>query len=169
MIKSRLHMRAFIVSTIMILIMSMSMSVTAFAEESGTETNLLSSGVIVYDAEGNVVYQPNFTIGEGVVVPAGGTMACTKDCWYDGGKMTFYASISDGTDVEYLGVSIWSPKFYATDLGSFSQVNGQSWYGKLGVYMDNVYLIDPGKYYKYALTNTFGHSIRVDSFTAIDD
>lgn len=138
---------------------------TAFASEADTnlETNLLEQGVIIVDAQGNILPQPKFNIGSAITIPAGATALCNTDCWYNGGKMTFNVAISAG-DVEYLEVGLWSPKSYATDFGAFTATSG-SWYGKLSTYMDKEYLIDPGKYYKYSLTNTLGAALKVTSFT----
>ncbi|MBE6033389.1 MAG: hypothetical protein E7222_01690 [Clostridiales bacterium] len=147
---------------------------TAFAGEIPKQpiekgaVDLLENGVTIIDADGNIVSQYRYTIGNEITIPAGTTAYANKDCYYNGGRIEFYASLKGGGDVEYLDVVIWSPKQYKQNLGSFSCVNGQKWYGCLGVAMDNVFQVDPGKYYNYGLKNNFDVPLTVGSFTALN-
>ena len=151
-----------ILSVFFILCLILTSAGTAMAgENSSQEINLLDGGYIVYDAEGNMVAQPNVSIDSGAItVPAGGSVQFAKGTpQIRGESVTFYISVTGG-HVDELHLSTYSPSTFS--LGYFTATKGD-WYGTL---TKNSWPLTTGTY-KYAVKNTSSVSIRIDSITCL--
>lgn len=132
------------------------------------EINFLEGGYTIYDEDGNVKYQssdvsPNFVISDdGEYLDPGDEVIFWTQCWYNGGTMNFYCS-ETGTDVELLRVSSTSSMNNYKYLGYFTATKGD-WYGKL---TKKGYGI--AGYFRYGIKNYSTDTVRIDSFTGIEN
>ena len=158
---------ALLLSLVLLIVMSMPINVMAQETQKSKTINLLEGAEItVYDANGNIVehHAPNekFDIASGVNIPSLGFVEVGVDFWYNGGTMTFYASMSNGRvqDCFIHMVSVSSSRYYS--LGDFVAING-NWYGKAVKSSGGVSV-----YYNAKIYNGNSNMVRLDYLTAIE-